>query len=287
MVSLVILPIKVLISEVIIMLHGFGKFWNMFSFFWRKMLDALLLGTICHYAVRCFTGKEIYELSGVVLLAAMAAGFVLSIVRAVRIARPANKDKDLLVFNKQPEAINVRRSRRSSIDVKTHRGAKMVVKHALIVILGSAAYSVSLAVTGCDFEKEKGSWIPGVVLVGVCVYYNVFVCKSFKHSKCPLCKRRKAIKLSSKELLEKTIGDWTENVDVMDFYTDIYNEYLVGPFGRKEYIGQKEVTTPRIRTHGKVYHNIELGRFLKHYVCRYCGQQFQYEAKDFEPINKI
>ncbi len=265
------------------MIHGFGKFWNIFTFFWRKFLDALFLGTICHYSVKCFTGRDVYEISGVVLLAALVAGFVISIVHAVRIAKPANKDKELLSLDRQPDAINVKRTRRADTNVKTHRGVWRVVRHALVIILSAAAFSISFSLSGCDFEEQQGSWIPAVVLVAVCVFYNLFVCRGSRRCKCPLCKRRKAIKLISMELLETTIGDWTEYVDQMDFDKTIYDTYRVGLFG-KDYIGQEEEITPVIRTYGIDYHDIELGRYLKQYVCRYCGQRFLYEAKNFEPV---
>lgn len=269
------------------MIHGFGKFWNIFSFFWRKILDAVLFGSVCHYAIIYFTGKETFDISGIIFFAALGLAFLSSIIHTVRIAIPTNKNKEIRVYNIEPDAVNVKNRMKSDVNVKADRGFKRVVKIMICIIVGTIILMIAKSKSGFDLKNHQGSWVPAAVLVVECVICNIYVCRPFRRCKCPICKRGKAIKFISKDLLESKNGNWTEQYEAMDFDSETRALYRVGTFGGKHYAGTEEVVTPVIRTKSTEYSNVNLGRYSKNYICRYCGQRFVYEDKDFEPTSSL
>lgn len=251
--------------------------------FLRKILDSILFGAICHYSITFIKGEDASDISDYILIAALALAILFSIIHAVRIAIPANRNIAFRVYNIEPDAINVKRTVKSDINVKVDRWVKRIVKNALIIIIGSAVFGISLSASGYDLERQKGSWIPAVVLVVECVSYNFYVCSAFKGCRCPICKRHKAIKLVSKKLLEKKIGNWTEKYEGMSFEE---RPVIRVKFDNNGLESRYEdiAATPVIRTQIREYHNVRLGRHSKLDVCRFCGQRFVYDDEEFERI---
>lgn len=267
------------------MVGFFGRLWNIVLCFLRKLLDAILFGAICHYSITFIKGEEAFDISGYILLGGLALGFLISIIRIVMVARPINKNKEPVVLNRRPDAVNVKITKRSDVNVKVHRGFWWCVKNMLIIIIGVVLFSISLSSSSYDLEKHKGSWLPAVVLVAECVFYNFYVSRPFKKCKCRKCQCGKAIKLVSKELLEEKIGNWVEEHETMELEDVPVTRVKYNSLGLESYRYDDTETKSVIRTHQTVSHNIPLGRYLKQYICRFCGQPFVYEDEEFEPIN--
>lgn len=265
------------------MIHGFGKFWNIFSYFWIKLLDALLFSCVCHYTIVFATGKEdVFDISAPIFGVAFGLAFVFSIIHTVRIIIAENKNKEPRILNREPDAINVKNKRDSDINVKAHRVGMWFVRNGLLIIGGAAALLIAQQVGGYNAENERGSWLPAVVLAAECIFFNFYVCRKRSRCKCPKCWRWRAITLDHRDVLEKTRGDWTELSDRMDFDEVQVDMYREGIFG-DQYIGSEMRKQPVIRTHSTEHHNVKLGKYRKHYLCRYCGQRFIYEDTEFNP----
>lgn len=262
------------------MIHGYKKFWNIIAVFLRRIFDAALFSVIF-----CLVGmfpapnmKWDNELFFGVFAMASLLALLLTIIRAIKTAKPKNESNEIQVCDKRPDAINVKIITTTDINVKIDRGAKRVFKHIFFILMCGSAVAGGLL-----------SAIPAMaslILLILAVLYNKFICKSLKRCKCPMCKQWKAIKFVSKELLEEKIKDWTESTEKMDTIINHYRVYRIGLF-KDTYLRNEDVKTHKIRTHTTKYLNAKLGRFSKQYICRFCGQRFVYEDTAFEPAEDL
>lgn len=110
------------------------------------------------------------------------------------------------------------------------------------------------------------------------IFLNRTVCKSFRYSRCKICKCYNKVKFINTEILESYIGRWKEHVTerFCDTKTGLRRHY-----DGKRYVVENvtEYGPVKVKSYTRVYPNVKIGVQKHFYECRCCGQKYSYQEE--------